>query len=347
MFGRQSARAVVNTVERLYRDRTLYTSQDMFSPPSERLPHVIRFELTQGCSWGRCTYCGGFDGVPSKTKSLKEYKEHVDAVWDRVSPGLAYKLRRVFIGGGNALGVETDTLSKAIKYTLNKFDRHADGLPNRTAIYGRTDDILKKGVSGLRKLKNVGRNIFGSFGGLDLIYWGVESGSDGVLKYVNKGYTQKQIIEAAEIVRSAGIDTSVMIMPGLGGIKFYDEHIQGTARVLNKIRPKYLTFMGINPASQSRYSVVMNREVANGSNRPLKDQELATQMWRIIRKMGIWDCKVGCFDCHIDQVGHNPLPFGSTSISDEYDRNDLLRNLAFKICTKLGGDPDQLYDQIR
>lgn len=41
----------VRTLKGLYSDRELFSSQDMFSPPSERLSHVIRFELTTGCNW--------------------------------------------------------------------------------------------------------------------------------------------------------------------------------------------------------------------------------------------------------------------------------------------------------
>jgi hypothetical protein len=78
IFGRKFEAPRVASVDELYADRTLYTSKDMFSPPSERLPHVIRFELTEGCDWGKCTYCGGFDGVKFREKSLEDYKAHVD-----------------------------------------------------------------------------------------------------------------------------------------------------------------------------------------------------------------------------------------------------------------------------
>lgn len=68
------------TLYDLYKDRTLYSSETMFSPPAERLEHVIRFELTTGCNWNKCTYCNGYDGIPSKTKSIDEYRTHVDTI---------------------------------------------------------------------------------------------------------------------------------------------------------------------------------------------------------------------------------------------------------------------------
>ena len=97
----------VRKVDQLYQDRELYSSPDMFSPPAERLPHVIRFELTTGCNWGRCSYCGGFDGIEYRVKTADEYREHVDQVWKRIGKRtrLAEDLGRIFIGA-DSIGIE-------------------------------------------------------------------------------------------------------------------------------------------------------------------------------------------------------------------------------------------------
>ena len=75
----------ITNLDQLYGHRDIYTSaNNTFSPPAERLDHVIRFELTTGCSWGRCTFCNGYNGIPYKVKSLDEYKNHVDMVWETI-----------------------------------------------------------------------------------------------------------------------------------------------------------------------------------------------------------------------------------------------------------------------
>jgi len=321
---------LAENLDKLYSDRRLYTSRDMFSPPSERLPHVIRFELTTGCNWARCTYCDGYEGVKAGQKSLGGYKEHVDAVWERVRDWDGAKeggrqvkrLKRTFIGGGDALNVQKKKLVEAIRYTGRKFGFNTGRFPKRIALYGRTQSIRRKGYKGLNDLFYVGSGY-----GLDLVYWGVESGSTAVLDYVNKGCTQDDILAAASEVRRSRVRTSVMVMPGLGGMKFYEDHVCSTTEVLNEIKPQFVTFMGVNPASCSDYSQRMAEEETAGTNRPLNNGELATQMIEMIEALPNLRTKLGCFDCTIDQVGHNPLPFGSFQIYGQMGARRLARGL--------------------
>lgn len=320
------AQKKAKTVNELYRDRTLYTSRDMFSPPAERLPHVIRFELTTGCNWGRCTYCGGFDGIGAGTKSQGEYQAHVETVFGRMNPALKSNLGRIFIGGGNALDVRTKTLAEAIDFTITTFEKEVGNMPTRTAMYGRTDAINRKGLNGLDSLHDAS-----TYGGLDLIYWGVESGSNPVLRYVRKGCSQNDILKAARTIKGTGIDVSIMIMPGLGGMAFYDSHVRETARILGEISPKFLTFMGVNPNPRSVYARNMAQEMKEHKNRPLTDEELAGQMIAIISEMPAFETKVGCFPCSVDSVGHNPLNFGSEEIYDADSKQDLVDRLIKKI----------------
>lgn len=324
MTTKQESR-LVETVEELYQDRSLYSTPDMFSPPSERRPHVLRFELTQGCDYGKCTFCEGYKGVEFKVKTFEEYKQHVNEVWRRIGNGshLARSLRRGFIGGGNALAVPSELLEKAVNYTSNNFHFNAEiplGRNLRISLYGRTDSINEKKARGIFRLKQ---------NGLQLIYWGVESGSTDVLKYVNKGYEQLDLLRAADVVHSAEIETSVMVMPGLGGIGFYDEHVRETAKVLGIIRPDFLTFMGVNPSPSSAYARKMNKETERGKNRALTDLELGKQMIDIIREMPQFFTKVGCFNTKIDQVGHNPITFDSETLIYEGDRELLTEDLMF------------------
>ena len=304
-------------LQRLYFDQKLYSSKDMFSPPAERLSHVIRFELTQGCEWRKCTYCCGYDKVKNLERTIEGYANHVENVFDWLQVQNYRDLTRVFVGGGNALAVNTNKLLMAIGYTGIKFKQHTGKFPKRTSVYGRTASINEKGREQLQFLRE-GLYEKGKINvGLDLIYWGVETGSNAVMEYVRKGSTQDDVLKAAEVLKDTGIKTSVMIMPGLGGARFYNEHVQQTALVLDAIKPAYVTFMGVNPSSDSRYSKTMQQELLDGLNRPLSDSELATQMADIVEGMfgwDRWDVKLGCYSPTIDAVGHNPITFDSVDI---------------------------------
>ncbi|VVC00881.1 Uncharacterised protein [uncultured archaeon] len=276
-----------------YANHALYTSPDMFSPPAERKVHVLRLELTTGCDYNACTYCGGYKGIPYKEKSLDEFKAHYYAV-KKVLGGHKNNIKRVFIGGGNALNVNLETLSQVVSFLYREFD------PRRISIYGRADAIKEKGRNGLYELKQ---------NGLGLIYWGVESGSADVLKYVCKRTTPDEMLAAGYAAELASMNLSVMVMPGLGGMKHYQSHVEGTVKLLNEIRTKYVTFMAINVAENSVYSQKMAEGVRLGTNRPLTEREIVEQVRDIMNGMLPKGQKVGIFDQTIDQVGYNPISF--------------------------------------
>ena len=52
--------------------------------------------------------------------------------------------------------------------------------------------------------------------GLEMIYLGLESGSDEVLRRVNKGETADEIVRAGLMVKQAGMKLSVTCIAGLG-----------------------------------------------------------------------------------------------------------------------------------
>ncbi len=284
----------VNMLALVYANPKLYSSPDMFSPPSERRPHVLRFELTQGCNYNACTFCEGYKGIPYKERSYAEFKEHYEAVMAALGE-YRWRIKRLFLGGGNALNVDQQTLVNVVNFLQGKF------YPRRIAIYGRADSV--KSQIDLELLREAG---------LSLIYLGVESGSQEVLKYVNKATNLEQMLLAGNRVNSAGLDLSVMVMPGLGGLRYSQTHIDGTVEFLNRVNTRFLTFMGVNPSPASPYTRKMNREVEDKKNRPLTDREMVKQLKKILYGLNPKGQKLGMFDSSIDKVGHNPINFNVT-----------------------------------
>lgn len=79
--------------------------------------------------------------------------------------------------------------------------------------------------------------------GLDMVYMGLESGSDEVLRDVKKGVTAQEMIEAGIKVRNAGMILSMTVISGLGGKKLWREHALGSAEVISAIKPEYVGFL--------------------------------------------------------------------------------------------------------
>ena len=101
----------------------------------------------------------------------------------------------------------------------------------RITSYGRAENLAKVSAEEYAELKEAG---------LDRIHSGFESGSDEVLKKINKGVTSDEEIRAGKNIKKGGIELSVYFMPGVGGRELTGENARGTARVVNETNPDFL-----------------------------------------------------------------------------------------------------------
>jgi hypothetical protein len=76
--------------------------------------------------------------------------------------------------------------------------------------------------------------------GLNRIHIGLESGSDAVLSRVRKGVDKRTQIKAGRKVKTAGMELSEYVMPGLGGKDLSRDHALETADALNRINPDFI-----------------------------------------------------------------------------------------------------------
>src|SRR3989338_3345968 len=120
---------------------------------------------------------------------------------------------------------EIDLMAKQLPDTKKIF--LADG----DALNLDTENILKKTSEELKKMHDAG---------LDMLYLGIESGSDIVLKKVTKGAIAKTITKSVNKAKDAGYIMSCMIILGLGGRTYSKEHIKGTAEVISACSPNYV-----------------------------------------------------------------------------------------------------------
>ena len=117
----------------------------IFRPPSEADSLIL--QVTVGCSYNRCTFCGAYQGKRFRIKHFEEIREDID----EVSP---YKIRRVFLADGDALAIPQEKLLQILSYLKLKLS----GL-ERVGIYANAKDILRKDVEELKALKEMGLGI--------------------------------------------------------------------------------------------------------------------------------------------------------------------------------------------
>jgi radical SAM superfamily enzyme YgiQ (UPF0313 family) len=191
----------------------------LYRPPSEA--NSLIFQVTLGCSFNKCSFCNMYRSKVYVERPWPEIKAEIDLASDSILDA-----RRIFLADGDALNLPTDKLIQILDYLHDKF-------PNveRISCYAMPKNLLQKTKDELLHLKT---------SGLTMLYVGIETGSNLVLKKVTKGATAAGIVKGCLRALDCGFTLSCMIILGLGGKKYSEEHIKDTAKVISEISPHYL-----------------------------------------------------------------------------------------------------------
>ncbi len=191
----------------------------LYRPPSEA--NSVIFQVTLGCSFNECSFCDMYRSKEYSEKPWDEVKLEMDMMAKQLPD-----TRRIFLADGDALNLETDYMIKIVEYLYKIF-------PNleRISCYAMPMNLLKKTPEELKKMHDAG---------LNMLYLGIESGSDLILKKVTKGAVAETIVKACNKAKDTGYILSCMIILGLGGKTHSKEHIRGTAQLINRSPPHFL-----------------------------------------------------------------------------------------------------------
>jgi radical SAM superfamily enzyme YgiQ (UPF0313 family) len=212
-------------------------SYPLYRPPSEA--NSLIFQVTLGCSFNQCSYC---DMYRSKTYSERPWEE-IQMEIDMTSK-LYPATKRIFLADGDAINLSTDRLVKILEYINKKFPSL-----ERISSYAMPKNLLQKSNTELRTLRTAG---------LKMLYVGIESGSDKVLKKITKGATYKTIVESCKKAKETNYVLSCMIILGLGGKKYSYEHIQETAKIISEVSPDYIGALNLH-LDDSLYNEFMTK----------------------------------------------------------------------------------------
>ena len=192
--------------------------EPLFRPPSEGKSLII--QITLGCSWNKCSFCEMYTSKQFKARNEEEVFADIDAF-------IPYKdqIQKVFLADGDPLVLSTSRLLRILEKLNQTF-------PNlrRISTYASPSNLSRKSIQELQDLKNAG---------LTLLYVGIESGDSDVLHAIQKGETFETTIEGLNKSKSVGMDSSVMIINGVGGTELSKQHAINSAMVLNATQPKY------------------------------------------------------------------------------------------------------------
>ena len=190
---------------------------DIIRPPSEASSLLL--QVTVGCSHNKCSFCPAYKEKKFRIKSYDEILE------DILEASRGRSIEKVFLCDGDALIIPQERLIQI----LGLIRTHIKGV-NGVGTYANAKSILRKTIDELVELRELG---------LGIVYLGIETGNDELLKKIRKGVTAAQMIQAGRRIKETGIALSVTVILGLGGIEQNMEHATDTAGILTEIDPDY------------------------------------------------------------------------------------------------------------
>ena len=232
--------------------------EPVIRPPSEADSFLL--QVTLGCSADHCSFCGAYKTKPFRVKDTEEVFSDIER-YARRYPGT----RRIFLMDGDALALSNSKLVPI----LEKLGQAFPDL-SRVSAYANGSNITRKTDAEIAELYHHK---------LTLIYMGLESGSQNILDRCNKTSSAEEMIAAVRRAEQAGIRSSVIVLLGLGGKKNSAEHVRETITALNRMQPRYLSFLSLMVIP----GTPLAKEVRQGEFTELDAAELLKEAYEMIR----------------------------------------------------------------
>ena len=188
----------------------------------------LLIRTTRGCPWNKCEFCVNYKEMPFSKRPVEDIKKDIIAAAQYYG---GHPFQSCFLQDGDSFTMKTEELLEI----LSSLKQHFPSL-KKVSSYGRSQTMIRKSPQEIKAICEAG---------LNLLYCGMESGADAVLKNIKKGVTAADHIKAARMAREAGMELSEFIILGLGGTALWQEHARETARLLNEINPDFIRVLTI------------------------------------------------------------------------------------------------------
>jgi radical SAM superfamily enzyme YgiQ (UPF0313 family) len=276
--------------------------QGPIRPPNEARSLLLR--LTRNCPWNQCLFCPVYKGQKFSLRATEEIKKDIQTArdiaddikaisWRMGMSGMitnpiishilsnnnyssSYKSVALWLynGTGECFLQDADNFIIRTKDFVDILRFLREKFPDlrRVTTYSRSRTLSRKALTEMKEIKEAG---------LDRVHIGLESGYDPLLKFIKKGVTAAQHIDAGKKVIESGMSLSEYIMPGLGGEAMWKEHAVETARVLNIINPHYIRLRSLRVPTHTP----LYQKVKNGEFKMLTDHQVVEEIKLFIESL--------------------------------------------------------------
>ena len=198
---------------------SLFYSEPVFRPPSEG--NSLLLTVSIGCSFN-CTFCYPYKHKNFSIRNIEDIKQDIDISKKKYGDSV----RKIFLLDGNAFIVKPDKLIEISNYC---YKQHKN--LQRVSAYAHANDIITKSDEDLLRIAK---------SGLNMVYLGIETGDNDLLKSINKKTSAENLIKAAHKLHNSGIILSGTVILGLAGNdpELSKKHAILTATLINEMNPK-------------------------------------------------------------------------------------------------------------
>jgi radical SAM superfamily enzyme YgiQ (UPF0313 family) len=233
-------------------------------PPDQYLSLVVR--VTEGCSWNACTFCSLYRDVPFRWKRPLELRAHLAALREYFGASIALR-RSVFLGDANALCLPHDRLFPLVEAVAAEFA----GAPLFSFLDAWTG--RRRTVAEWRDYARLG---------LKRVYVGLETGDPGLLAWLEKPGSPRDVVDLVGALHEAGIGAGVVVLLGAGGERFAKSHATCTTEALNAMRLGAEDLVYFSEYVDDPALAYGQRAAGAGDLRPLLSERCADQRRAIV-----------------------------------------------------------------
>lgn len=236
--------------------------EPLYRPPAEANSLIL--QITLGCSYNKCSFCSMYETKKFEIKSIEKITKEIDEF------SIYKDVRRVFLADGDALSCDTNFLVQILQYLKKSFPKL-----QRVSSYASPYNLLEKTQEELNLLRE---------NGLSLVYYGIESGNQELLKYINKPMNPNKMVEGINKAHYANMKISATIILGLGGKKLSIKHIEDTAKLVTECEHiNYLSTLQLGVSDSKKDAFFKKFEDKNQEFIFCTDKDILEEQKRLIR----------------------------------------------------------------